>query len=1008
MRGFKPRTLRVLPALVLIGFLAFAAGAEGRITEAATSAVAHAALNRALAVGSESVVPKHSLEGATIGDIYPVHDPLSLQAIYSLVAVRGKDGAVVGLIGVDADLERVLWYRFNYEHASFPPVSSEAAGAAARARVRSSGREVAAAEPVMVRGYDRHFYWRFESSSGEAVFIDVDRPGVEAVGTWDDSAHDVVTPVKARPESGPRSVPGLGSDRIMAGPDGGRADGFDTRPSAYNMPGVPYHYQITDYNCGPAALEMVMDYYGEEIPQAAVADVANTLEPNGTYADDLRRAGHFSGASTAVQNPLLQGYSERQLGYSACDTYWGYLPLAERYEDLKVFTYAGCPVLILTWFDGSHGTGHYRVVKGYDDGLGVFVVHDPWYYGFSGPDLLVDQAYLVEDLWEYSYWWAMIAAPWVLHPEVPASAALGDTFSVDLKIGYPGPYPFDGAYTSSATQAVISLSPGLALAGGSPTVALPNLSSGDSTTVTWNVIAVGPVGEWGMAFQAQGTISGSSGSYPSYTDSIGGHSYETVKITSGLLANWSPEERLTNDAGSSQTAWPGSRAMVMEDSGTLHLVWADTRDGNSEIYYRARSGGVWGSETRLTNDGGFSDGPCLARGPDGRLHVAWVDTRDGNQEIYYKYYDPSAGWSADERVTTYGEGDHSPAIAVGGSGVYLAWQRRETGGGLHYYYVMFSTRTGSGWSAPTDVDASPERDSYRPSLAYGTDGRVHLVYERQTANLPNEKERVVYRFWNGTAWSSRTSLSTDVSYSRGPVIAAGADGTLHVVWQDGENLGGDIFYATYNGAVWQPAEEIVTGGTDAATPSVAVGGTGVVYVAWADHRHGESEIYFMQRAGLAWSDEVRLSRATGESMLPAVAANAYGDPCVVWTDLRHGNADLYFRITSDVSGVPVIADGADRSVGRSLVQLGRPYPVPSGSEIQIPLEMEAAADITIDVFDVGGSWIATVAGGRYGAGIHNLRWNGKNSRGVPVSSGMYFIRGSAAAASDVEPVIVIR
>ncbi|MFZ1947857.1 MAG: C39 family peptidase, partial [bacterium] len=781
--------------------------------------------------------------------------------------------------------------------------------------------------------------------------------------------------------------------------------GLDTRPPAYNMPGIPYHYQITDYNCGPAALQMTMDYCAEEISQSAIADVANTGDPGGTYADDLVRAAHFSGMSAAVQDPLLRGYADRQLGYSAEPYYWGYSASEERYEDLKTLAYSGHPVLILTWFDAGHGSGHFRVVKGYDDNLDVFVVHDPWYYGFSGPDLLVDQTYLVDDLWAYSWWWGMISGPWVLRPEVPSSVAIGDTFSVDLKIRYPGPYPFASNYPCSSCRATVSLSAGLALAAGSSTVNLANLDSGDSAVATWDLVAVGPVGEWGISFQAQGTVNGSCGSYPSYADTIGGHSYETVEVTDGLLAGWQAEERLTAAAGGSQTSWPGSRAMVMDDDGVVHLVWADTRDGNSEIYYRERSAGAWGAEVRLTNDPNFSDGPCVALGPDGWLHVAWVDTRDGNQEIYYKHHDPAGGWSADERVTTYSEGDHSPAIAADAAGVYLAWQQRETGGGLHYYYVMFSMRTVVGWSTPVDVDASPERDSYRPSLACGADGRVHLVYERQTANTPNEKERIVYRNWNGSAWSARTGLSTELAYSRGPAIAAGADGRLHVVWQDGENIGGDIFYIVHDGSAWQAAEEIVTGGGDAATPSVAADGSGTVYVAWADGRHGEPEIYLMGKQGSVWGEQQRLSHGEGESMLPSVAANAYGDPCVVWTDLRHGGSDLYFRATSDVSAVP---PSATRFPNGSSFHLGLPYPMPSASGTTVMLAVREASTLAVDVFDVQGNWVRSVASGVYSPGMYNIAWRGDDREGARVASGVYFIRCGAAGRSEVRTVVIVR
>jgi hypothetical protein len=65
---------------------------------------------------------------------------------------------------------------------------------------------------------------------------------------------------------------------------------------------VPFHYQDTDYYCGPACLEMVFDYYGEDINQSEIADVARTIgEPlYSTFTDELRRAAHFSNLSTSM------------------------------------------------------------------------------------------------------------------------------------------------------------------------------------------------------------------------------------------------------------------------------------------------------------------------------------------------------------------------------------------------------------------------------------------------------------------------------------------------------------------------------------------------------------------------------------------------------------------------------------------------------------------------------------------------------------------------------------
>jgi hypothetical protein len=746
---------------------------------------------------------------------------------------------------------------------------------------------------------------------------------------------------------------------------------------------------------------MMMDFLGEEIGQHNIADVADDVVGVGTYSDDMRRAAHFSAMSTAIQDPGLQGYAERQLGYACMEASF----FSNQAQRCKNTVHAGYPVFTLTWFDGTHSAGHYRVVKGYDDSLGVFVIHDPWYYGAtSGPDLLIDQTYFVDNLWAYSGHWCMVVTPWLLTVTAPTSVAEGDTFTVGLKVEYPGPTRFGGQFLCTDCEATISLSAGLTLAGGTTTISLPDMDSGDADSVFWDVVATGSPGDWGMAFQSQGILNASCGAYPSYTDSIGGHAYATLEIGEALLADWDPEERLTTDWTSSITSFPGARAMVVEDDGTAHLVWADTRDDNSEIYYRQRSGGTWGTEVRLTIDSGHSHSPCIARAPDGGLHVAWIDDPDGNQEVYYRAWDPVGGWGATERVSVYGEVDCCPAIAAGDTAVYLAWERRE-GGAYRVASVQFAMRTALGWGAQLDVDASPARDSYRPSIALAPDGIVHLVYERQTAGTPDEMEKIVHKSWNGLVWSGRTGISSDLSFSRTPVIDAAPDSTLHVVWQDGENMGGDIFYVMHDGSTWQPSVQIVTGGTEAGTPSVAAAGSDEVHVVWVDHRHGDSEIYLVSFDGLDWAGETRLSSSAGASVLPAVGLDAAGNASVVWTDMRHGDADLYFRAKSGQSGV--IEDPVDVAEGRT-IRLSEPYPSPAVSETRLAMTLTRSEFASVGVYDVKGRLVRVLAERSYGAGTHHLVWDGKDDAGRDTASGIYFVRCSNLHGQDTKRVVRIR
>jgi hypothetical protein len=98
---------------------------------------------------------------------------------------------------------------------------------------------------------------------------------------------------------------------------------------------------------------------------------------------------------------------------------------------------------------------------------------------------------------------------------------------------------------------------------------------------------------------------------------------------------WDPVQRITEAGGDSHTS-----SVAVDDSGNVHLVWADQREGFDDIYYTAFDGETPGFTIRLTRSVAESKFPSLAVGPDGRLHMVWRDARDGNFEIYYKTRDP--------------------------------------------------------------------------------------------------------------------------------------------------------------------------------------------------------------------------------------------------------------------------------------------------------------------------------------------------------------------------------
>lgn len=72
--------------------------------------------------------------------------------------------------------------------------------------------------------------------------------------------------------------------------------------------------------------------------------------------------------------------------------------------------------------------------------------------------------------------------------------------------------------------------------------------------------------------------------------------------------------------------------------------------------------------------------------------------------------------------------------------------------------------------------------------------------------------------------------------------------------------------------------------------------------------------------------------------------------------------------------------------------LGRNHPNPFNPETSIAFGLAAAGPVQVLVFDVSGRRVATLVDARLPAGPHTARWEGRDDRGRPVNSGVYFVQ----------------
>jgi len=159
--------------------------------------------------------------------------------------------------------------------------------------------------------------------------------------------------------------------------------------------------------------------------------------------------------------------------------------------------------------------------------------------------------------------------------------------------------------------------------------------------------------------------------------------YYKRSIDGGI--SWGADTRLTNNTAASQD--PTVSVSDSSAAAGVHVVWHDNRDGNFEIYYkRSIDGGIsWGADTRLTNNTAVSQNPSVS--VSGLVvHVVWYDTRDGNSEIYYKRStDGGSNWGVDTRLTNNPAASQFPFLSVSGQVVHVVWQDSRDGNFEIYY-----------------------------------------------------------------------------------------------------------------------------------------------------------------------------------------------------------------------------------------------------------------------------------------------------------------------------------
>ncbi len=82
-------------------------------------------------------------------------------------------------------------------------------------------------------------------------------------------------------------------------------------------------------------------------------------------------------------------------------------------------------------------------------------------------------------------------------------------------------------------------------------------------------------------------------------------------------------------------------------------------------------------------------------------------------------------------------------------------------------------------------------------------------------------------------------------------------------------------------------------------------------------------------------------------------------------------------------------------------------PNPARGGTQIKFDLARDADVRLEIFDLGGRLVRSLAGGRRRAGQYTHMWDGRNNTGYPVRAGSYFYRLTAGEHIETRRLIML-
>jgi hypothetical protein len=516
------------------------------------------------------------------------------------------------------------------------------------------------------------------------------------------------------------------------------------------------------------------------------------------------------------------------------------------------------------------------------------------------------------------------------------------------------------------------------------------------------------------------------------------------------------DNTLVNAINNAGPQYNSTIAINYQNPANAVIVWQDMAMEYRRVGYA------------FTHDGGqsWSDGildlpsypsqsePSIVADSNGNFYSCMIgsdtDGQSNRDIIVLKSTDGGMTWS-DLMVAVPGSPDYHdimPKITVdntsyGSRGfIYVVWVRYADDMSASLVYSTQSSDSGHTFLPPVQVSDNPgivQWPNVNIRSAFGN-GDVDVCWFRYHYpgilfdHSVTEGWSFGSDYWPTVTGAFNNQINGGIVVSTTPVMAAdnqsGSSGfeKAYMVYMDSSNSNWDVYcigitsffdnseYIDFSSPV-RVNDDTPSNGADQFMPAMAVDETGTIHVVFFDRRNDPDnllyDVYYTSSSdfGDTWTPNVRVSNVSSDPALPDVAGQIgnrlgiaawRGNIIITWTDTRNGNTDVYasHMLETGITEEPVPLP--------SNINLDDPYPNPFNSSVKIRYTSNSVRQVKIDVVDLLGCRVANLFDRACQAGSNSIIWNGKNSNGHSVGSGVYFVRMIVDSHALLKKVVLLK